>query len=503
MKHTEWRQAAISEFDAHIVNHTWDLEPPRADQNVIDCKWLFTTKYFSNGTIHCRKGRLVAKGYTQRYGVDYSETFSPVIKSTTIRLVIEVAVTQSWPIKQLDVNNAFLQGELTEVVYMRQPPGFLDKDNPTHVCRLRELIYGLKQAPRSWYLSLRQHLLATGFANSTADASLFVHRHGQTITYVLVNVDDKLVTGNNPLVVDKVLHSFAERFSIKDPVDLHYFLGIEAIRTLSGLHLMQQKYINDLLHKQNMTDAKPVASPLPTSPKLTLLGGTPLPDVAPYRSLVGSLQYLAFTRPDIAYAVARLSQFMHKLTLEHWQAVKRVLRYLAGTRSHGIFFHKNTPLTLHAYSDADWDGDMDDYVSTNAYIIYLGRNPVSWSSKKQKGVARSSTEAEYRAVANTASEVTWLCSLLSDLCIDIPTAPVIYCDNVGATYLCANPVFHSRMKHIALDYHFTRNMIQAGQLRVSHVSTRDHLADALTKPLPQNHFQQTCNKIGVHKSPPS
>lgn len=182
---------------------------------------------------------------------------------------------------------------------------------------------------------------------------------------------------------------------------------------------------------------------------------------------------------------------------------KRVLRYLAGTRNHGIFFHKNTPLILHAYSDADWAGDMDDYVSTNAYIIYLGRNPISWSSKKQQGVARSSTEAEYRAVANTASEVIWLCSLLSELHIDLLTAPVIYCDNVGATYLCANPVFHSRMKHIALDYHFTRNMIQAGQLRVSYVSTRDQLADALTKPLPRNHFQQACNKIGVYRVPPS
>lgn len=188
------------------------------------------------------------------------------------------------------------------------------------------------------------------------------------------------------MVVDKVLKSFAERFSIKDPIDLHYFLGIKSIRTPHVLHLMQQKYINDLLNKQKMADAKPVATPLPTSPKLTLNGGTPLLNIAPYRSLVGSLQYLAFTRPDISYAVARLSQFMHKPTMEHQQAAKRVLRYLAGTRSHGIFFHKNTPLTLHAYSDADWAGDMDDYVSTNAYIIYLGRNLVSWSSKKQKGV---------------------------------------------------------------------------------------------------------------------
>lgn len=162
-----------------------------------------------------------------------------------------------------------------------------------------------------------------------------------------------------------------------------------------------------------------------------------------------------------------------------------MLRYLAGTSTHGIFIHKNTPLTLHAYSDRDWAGDTKDYVSTNAYIVYLGRNPVSWSSKKQRGVACSSTEAKYRAVANTSFEVRWLCSLLPELGITLSSAPVIYCDNIGATYLCANPVFHSRMKHVALDYHFIHDQVQAGILRVSHVSTHDQLDDSLTKPLPR------------------
>lgn len=160
-------------------------------------------------------------------------------------------------------------------------------------------------------------------------------------------------------------------------------------------------------------------------------------------------------------------------------------------------------MSLHAYSDADWGGNTDDYISTNAYVIYVGRNPISWSSKKQRGVARSYTEAEYRVVANTASEVLWLCSLLTELGITVTAPPVIYCDNVGATYLSANPVFHSRMKHIALDYHFIRQQVQAGILRVSHVSTHDQLADALTKPLPRTHFQGACSKIGVTRVPPS
>ncbi|KAG7559542.1 GAG-pre-integrase domain [Arabidopsis thaliana x Arabidopsis arenosa] len=503
LKDKDWSKACSTEFDALMGNHTWDLVPPTAAQNIVGCKWVFTTKFFSDGSLERYKARLVAKGFHQQYGKDYAETFSPVIKSTTIRLVLDVATTKNWPIKQLDVNNAFLQGELTEEVYMSQPPGFVDKDRPAFVCRLRKPIYGLKQAPRACYMALKQFLIHSGFTNSMADTLLFIHSSGNTITYVLVYVDDILVTGNNPMMVANVLASFADRFSIKDPTDLHYFLGIEVTRSPTGLHLMQRKYITDLLTKYNMLDAKPVTTPLPTTPKLTLTTGDKLPDASQYRSVVGSLQYLSFTRPDIAYAINRLSQFVHQPTDAHWHAAKRVLRYLAGTTTHGIKLNSSSPMAFHAFSDADWAGDNDDYVSTNGYLIYLGRNPISWSSKKQKGVARSSTESEYRAVANTAAEVRWLCSLLFEMKISLPTAPVIYCDNIGATYLCANPVFHSRMKHIALDYHFVRNQIQDGMLRVSHVSTDDQLADTLTKPLPRSRFHQAYVKIGVTELPPS
>ena len=194
---------------------------------------------------------------------------------------------------------------------------------------------------------------------------------------------------------------------------------------------------------------------------------------------------------------------MHKPTEDHWQAAKRILRYLAGTPTHGIFYSSINKLILHAYSDADWAGDSDDYVSTKSYIIYPGRHPISWTSKKQNGVARSSTEAEYRSVANTASELNWVCNILSDLGISLTASPVVYCDNVGATFLCAIPVFHSRMKHIAIDYHFVQNQVQKGALRVAHVNTRDQLADALTKPLTRARFMELQNKIGVSSPAPS
>lgn len=503
IKHEHWRKAMSSEFTSTCDNHTWDLEEAAEAMNVVGCRWVFTIKYHPDGTIDKYKARIVAKGFHQQQGVDYKDTFSPVIKSTTIRVVLGLAVNRDWPVRQIDVNTAFLQGRLNETVFMSQPPGFTDPARPHHVCRLNKAIYGLKQAPRAWYSELRSFLLQSGFHNSLSDTSLFILRHQGKFIYVLVYVDDILVTGSDSLLVQQVITRLSNRFSIKDMGDLNYFLGIETIRTAQGIHLMQRKYVTDLLAKANMLNAKPVDTPLPSQPKLTLHSGSLLPDPHEYRRLVGSLQYLSLTRPDISYAVNRLSQFMHKPTTEHWQAVKRVLRYLSGTLNHGIFLRKQASPTLHAYSDADWAGDSDDYVSTNAYIIYMGSNPISWTSKKQQGVARSSTEAEYRAVANTASELRWVCSLLTELGVPVPTVPTVYCDNIGATYLCANPVFHSRMKHIAIDYHFVRGQIQQGVLRVVHVSTKDQLADGLTKPLSRAPFQLIRNKIGVTQAPPS
>ncbi|KAL1201540.1 Retrovirus-related Pol polyprotein from transposon RE1 [Cardamine amara subsp. amara] len=386
---------------------------------------------------------------------------------------------------------------------MAQPLGFHDLDRPNHVCHLHKAIYGLKQAPRAWYSELRNYLLSIGFVNSLVDTSLFILKQGTYFVYMLIYVDDIVLTGTNNILLQSTIDTLAARFSLKDLGNLSYLLGIEAMRTTSGLHLTQRRYILDLLTRSNMLTAKPVNTPMASSPKLTLHTGSRLSDPTEFRSIVGSLQYLAFTRPDISYCVNRLSQFMHVPTDSHLQVAKWVLSYLAGTPTHGIFLRRDNVFSLHAFSVADWAGDADDLISTNAYVIYIGQHPISWSCKKQKTVVRSSTEAEYRAVANTSSELRWITSLLTELGIHLSQVSVVYCDNVGATYLCANPVFHSRMKHVALDYHFIRNQVQAGTLRVSHISTCDQLADVLTKPLPHAPFHHLICKIGVSKAPPS
>lgn len=383
---------------------------------------------------------------------------------------------------------------------MSQPPGFADALHPDYVCRLRKAIYGLKQAPRAWYTELRTYLLSLGFVNSVSDTSLFI-LHGAAPIFVLVYVDDIIITGSVPISVSSFITALSARFSLKDLGSLSYFLGVEVQPCSHGLFLNQHKYTTDLLTRARLLDAKPVSTPLDCTVSLTLHDAAPHDNPTEYRALLGGLQYLSLTRPDIAFAVNKLSQFMHTPSTSHWQALKRLLRYLAGTLHHGLTIAGFPDMCLHAFSDSDWAGDKDDFKSTGAYIVYLGRTPISWSSKKQKSVARSSTEAEYRSIANAAAELTWLTNLLGELRIPVSASPVIYCDNIGATNLSANPVFHSRMKHLALDYHFIREKVQSNSLRVVPVVNDDQLADALTKPLARPRFTMLLSKIGLSARP--
>ncbi|KAK2966557.1 hypothetical protein RJ640_014526 [Escallonia rubra] len=287
------------------------------------------------------------------------------------------------------------------------------------------------------------------------------------------------------------------RFSLKDLGPLHHFLGVEVIPTPGGLFLSQHRHINDLLNNFSMTGAKEVNTPMCTSSALTLHDGSSHVDPTPYRKLVGALQYLSLTRPDVCFAVNRLSQFMHSPTALHWTALKRILRYLKATIHHGLYLRRGTPLTLQAFSDSDWGGDRDNGRSTTGYILYLGTNPISWKSTRQKSVSRSSSEAEYKAIANCTAEILWVTNLLHELGITLPQPPTLFCDNTGATYLCANPIFHSRMKHIALDYHFVRECVTNDSLCVHHINTKDQLADILTKALNRQQFLHLRAKIGV------
>ncbi|XP_019262365.1 PREDICTED: uncharacterized protein LOC109240184 [Nicotiana attenuata] len=307
----------------------------------------------------------------------------------------------------------------------------------------------------------------------------FLQRPGfGLIIYLIMYVDDIIITGNNSHHVEDFVTRLGRRFSIKDLGGLNFFLGVEVVRTPTGLFLTQQKYIYEIVEQTNMNDAKPMRTPTASGSCPRLDNGSPLNDPKEYQNIVGSLQYLLLTRPDVAFIVNKLSQFTSSPTTAHWALVKRVLRYLAGTSDLGIYLRKS---------------NRDDRSSTTAYIVFLGCNPVSWSSKKQRAVARSSTEA----IASATADLCWVKNLLQELSVTLHQPPVIYCDNLGATYVCANPDFHSRMKHIEIDYHFVRSLVQRGLLRVSHVSSKEQLADLLTKPLSNQDFERLRSKIGI------
>ncbi|XP_019427217.1 PREDICTED: uncharacterized protein LOC109335536 [Lupinus angustifolius] len=322
---------------------------------------------------------------------------------------------------------------------MQQPPGFHHPDYPDHVCRLKKSLYGLKQAPRAWFHTLHSFLLSYGCVNSKSDPSLFIYFKGTIKLYTLVYVDDILITGNNYQAIQKCVSTLATVFSIKDLGYIHFFLGVEVIPTSQGLFLSQHKYIHDLLDRTKMADAKIVHSPMSTTSSLTRYDGVAIANVTEYRSIIGALQYLSMTRPDIAYTVNKLAQFMQNPSSIHFTALKRLLRYLKATIFHGLHLKRSPSNTRYAFSDADWAGNRDDYTSTSANITFYGGNPISWKSFKQKALARSSTEAEYRALVYASAEVLWLSSLLSELVVPLPSAPTIYCDNLGATYLTVNP----------------------------------------------------------------
>ncbi|GKB02295.1 retrovirus-related pol polyprotein from transposon RE1 [Tanacetum coccineum] len=336
--------------------------------NIVGSKWVYQTKYHADGSVYRFKAHLVAQGFTQIPGLDYSHTFSPIVKASTVRIVLSLVVLHRWRLHQLDVKNAFLHGHLNEIVYMEQPPGFIDPHFPNHVCKLSKALYGLKQAPKAWFHRLSSFLLAHGFVCSRADTSLFVFTKDSCIMYLLVYVDDLILTGNNESLLTSFTTRLNQEFAIKDLGDLSYFLGLEVSYTNDGLFLSQAKYATDVLTRATLMNSKPVSTPLAAN-EVFVTGGSLFANPTLYRSLVGALQYLTITRPDLSYAVNQASQFLHAPTDAHFQSVKRILRYVKG-------------------------------------------NLVSWSAKKQPTVSRSSCESEYRDMANTVAEIIWITHLL-------------------------------------------------------------------------------------------
>lgn len=519
---THWVQAMNAELEALELNKTWIVTTLPPNKTVIGCKWIYKTKYLPDGTIDRHKARLVVLGNHQKYGEDFYETFAPVAKMTTVRTLLAVAAMQHWHTIQMDVSNAFLHGDLFETIYMKMPAGYTHegcriqvsstvfpgsgsgKNRPQMlVCKLQKSLYGLRQAPRLWFGKLSTTLLEMSFIQSKSDYSLFIKTNSSTITLILVYVDDLLICGNDLTAIEGLQHMLSLKFHMKNLGPVSYFLGIEIHRSNAGFFLSQKKYVTDILKEHGMLNAKPLQLPMDTHLKLCPDKGDELSDATPYQRLLGKLIYLSITRPDITFTVQLLTQFMQHPTNIHMQAAKRLLRYLAGTKSQGILLATNSAAKLTAYCDSDWASCSTTRRSTSGYCIFLGESPISWKSKKQSVVARSSAEAEYRAMALTACEVTWISALLKDLGLKNLPPTLLNCDSQAAIAIAANPVHHEKTKHVDIDCHYIREQIQGGLIETSHVSSSNQVADIFTKILPVKLHLSHATKLGSSPSAPS
>jgi len=475
-----WKQAMQAELSVLESTGTWQLVDMPAHVKPIGCKWIYRVKYHANGSIERYKVRLVAKGYNQIEGLDFFDTLSPVAKMTTVRLVLALASINHWNLHQLDVNNAFLHGDLQEDVYMTLPPG-VSSPKPNQVCMLMKSLYGLKQASRKWFEKLTSILLQHHYIQAPSDHSLFIKKTASSFTLLLVYVDDIILAGDSLTEFDHIKSILHNSFKIKNLGQLKYFLGLEVAHSKHGISLCQRKYCLDLLSDSGSINYKPVSTPSDPSIKLHNDSSLPYDDIPSYRRLVGRLLYLNTTRPDITFITQQLSQFLSKPTQTHHQAALRVLRYLKGCPGKGLHFPRSSSLHLQGFSDADWAGCIDTRRSISGQCFFLGNSLISWRTKKQMTVSQSSSEAEYRALASATCELQWLLYLLRDLHVKCPKLPVLFCDNQSALHIAANHVFHERTKHLDIYCHIVREKLHAGILKLLPVSSQEQLADFFHK----------------------
>lgn len=487
VKDEGWRKAMQLEIDALEKNNTWTLEYLPPGKKAIGSKWVYKIKYNSDGSVECLKAWLVILGNHQIEGIDYNETFAPTAKMVTVRTFLAVAAAKNWELHQMDVHNAFLHGELEEEVYMKLPPGF-DSKSSSRVYRLRKSLYVLRQAPRCWFAKLASSLKGYGFTQSYFDYSLFTYLQGDVRMNILIYVDDLIISRNDVNAIGKFKAYLSQCFHMKDLGQLKYFLGIEVTRNSNGLFLSQWEYALDIIAETGLLGGKPSSVPMAQNQLLALMTTNPVADPARYRRLVGKLIYLTITRPELAYCVHTLSQFMGDPKEEHWEAAMQVVRYLKERPGQGLFLPSNCDLQLYGYCDSDWASCPLTRRSLTGYFVLLGNSPISWKTKKQHTVSRSSAEAEYRSIATIVCELKWLRGLLHSLEVSHRGPMRLFCDSQAAWHIAANPVFHERTKHIEVDCHLIRDEIQYTSVK---------LADIFTKALGKNQFDYLLGKLGT------
>lgn len=416
---------------------------------------------------------------------------------TTQKLSRRFAANLDWPLHQLDVKNAFLHGDLDEEVYMEIPPGYKACTKARIVCKLEKALYGLKQSPRAWFGRFSSAMKKYGYRQSDSDHTLFLKHRQDKVTALIVYVDDMIITGNDVEEISMLQKQLSVEFEMKNLGGLKYFLGIEVARSRKCIFLSQRKYVLDLLTEVGLLECKPADTPIIQNHKLGEYSDQVPADKVRYQRLVGKLIYLSHTRPDIAYAVSVVSQFMHNPSEDHMSAVMRILPYLKSSPGKGLMFSKHSHLNVEGYTDADWAGNILDRKSTSGYFTFVGGNLVTWRSKKQKVVALSSAEAEFRGMAKGLCELLWLKRLLTEVGLPPGSAMNLFCDNKAAIDISHNPIQHDRTKHVEVDRHFIKQNLEEKIIQFPFVKSEDQLADILTKAVSSRAFYDSLDKLGV------
>jgi len=497
LKDSKWKKAMEEELSMIQKNNTWALVDRPEDRKVIGVKWIYRTKLNADNSINKHKARLVVKGYAQIFGVDYSDTFAPVARLDTIRLLLAISAHKGWKVFQLDVKSAFLNGVLQEEIYVEQPDGFVIQGAEDKVYLLQKALYGLKQAPRAWYSRIDEHLLNLGFVKSLSEATLYVKLKDNDVLIVSLYVDDLLVTGNNELLVEEFKQEMMNVFEMTDLGLMTYFLGMEVKQSQNEVFICQKKYAKEILKKFQMEECKATSTPMNQKEKLSKNDGADKVDEGYFRSMIGCLMYLTTTRPDILFVVSLLSHFMHGASELHLRAAKRILRYVKGTVSYGVKFEKCQSFKLYGFSDSDWAGSLDDMRSTSGYCFNLGSGVFSWCSKKQEIVAQSTAEAEFIAATTAVNQALWLKKILSDLSMEEREPTEISVDNQAAIAISHNPVFHGKTKHFNIKLYFLREVQKNGDIKLIYCKSEDQLADLFTKPLPVSRFEYLRKMLGI------
>jgi hypothetical protein len=495
LRDSDWVLATQEELNNFTRNEVWHLVP-HPNQNVVGTKWVFHNKQDEHGVVIRNKARLVAKGYSQVEGLDFGETYAPVARLESIRILLAYATYHGFKLYQMDVKSAFLNGPIKEEVYVEQPPGFEDSEYPNHVYKLSKAHYRLKQAPRAWYECQRDFLITNGFQVGKADPTLFTKTIANDLFVCQIYVDDIIFGSTNKSTCEEFSKIMIQKFEMSMMGELKYFLGFQVKQLQEGTFISQTKYIQDILTKFGMKDAKPIKTPMGTNGHLDLDTGGKSVDQKVYLSMVGSLLYLCASRPDIMLSVCMCARSQADPKEVHLRVVKRILRYLVHTPKFGLWYPKGSTFDLIGYSDADWAGCKIDRKSTSGTCQFLGRSLVSWASKKQNSVALSTAEAEYIAAGHCCAQLLWMRQTLRDYGYKLTKVPLL-CDNESAIRMADNPIEHSRTKHIAIRYHFLRDHQQRGDIEIAYVSTKEQLAEIFTKLLDEKTFTKLRNELNI------